>query len=637
MLIHFPTRMRQLEPLALVLASAAVAIAAYLQALNYPFISDDSIYITNNTKLAGLQLTDLWRLFTEPYNGWKEFLPLRDFSYWLDITLFGLNPAAFRVHNILLYLLCLPLVYATTSGIWRYFRPLDKSAPWVAAIVTALFAIHATHVEAIVWVSGRKDVLSGMLSLLALWLAVSAKREQGLSTPYAVATLVALLAAMLSKAVAVAVAPVIALLWLIFWRDIPASERHRSQLLWPLATFVLAACIALIFSSVIKTRIPVYFGIETVTRALAVLGCMARLSVSPESRHFIYPVFEDPKFPFMVALGALILMAAAAGIVIMLRKRAPEGFALIVFVLLCLPYLQLVPYTPPSLISDRFLFLAVWPFILLMVALVWRLNPAPRTALLLIMALLLSFQTAERPRDWRSREALINADFLANPWYYYVAGEKIMFVLWPQGLYNEASEVANGITNPEFRDITIKLSRAHYAVSSNSGSIDERREAMALLWNLGVALEKPPAQAKWDPSVIDIWKGYKNIILTNEWEALAKRFSEDVSVRYNAGLWLLSIDKFKDAIPHLRIAAESQRLPEPVRGTAFKNLGLALINSGHVAEAEIPLRAALEQSQPDMRAYCLLSEVYKQTKRLDEAGRADTNCPKPTPGKKTTQ
>ena len=66
----------------------------------------------------------MWRLLTEPYNP-LEFLPLRDLSYWFDIKLFGLNPAALRAHNIILYLLCLPLVYATTLGLWRYFRPAD--------------------------------------------------------------------------------------------------------------------------------------------------------------------------------------------------------------------------------------------------------------------------------------------------------------------------------------------------------------------------------------------------------------------------------------------------------------------------------------------------------------------------------
>ena len=205
-LIPLSARLWQLAPLALVLVSAVIAVAAYLQAFNYPFVSDDRAYITRNAKLAGLPLTELWRLFIEPYNDFSEFLPLRELSYWFDITMFGLNPAAFRVHNIILYVLCLPLVYATTLSIWCYFRPADAaSAPWAAAAVTALFAVHPTHVEAVVWISGRKDVLCGMFSLLALWFAVSARREQSLSPAYATTALIALLAAILSKAVAVAV------------------------------------------------------------------------------------------------------------------------------------------------------------------------------------------------------------------------------------------------------------------------------------------------------------------------------------------------------------------------------------------------------------------------------------------------
>jgi hypothetical protein len=97
-------RMRQAAPLALVLAAITIAVAAYLQALHYPFVNDDTVYLVENFKLAGLRFAELWRLFIEPYNRY-EFLPLRDLSYWFDITLFGLNPSEFRVHNIILYLL----------------------------------------------------------------------------------------------------------------------------------------------------------------------------------------------------------------------------------------------------------------------------------------------------------------------------------------------------------------------------------------------------------------------------------------------------------------------------------------------------------------------------------------------------
>jgi hypothetical protein len=265
----FSARLRRLLPLILVLISAAIAVAGYLQALNYPFISDDIRYITENTKLAELPLPQLWRLFTEPYNAFAEFLPLRDLTYWLELTLFGLNPTAFRMTNIVLYLLCLPLVFATTLEFWRYFRPTDTpSAPWAAAVVTALFALHPTLVESVVWISGLKYVLPNLFAMLALWFAVRARNAQGLSASRAAAALVAFVAMMLSKASYFALAPVIAMLWVIFWLDIKAPGRRRSQLLWPLTILILAGLLVLVFISASIGTEPAYFGIEAGLRTL---------------------------------------------------------------------------------------------------------------------------------------------------------------------------------------------------------------------------------------------------------------------------------------------------------------------------------------------------------------------------------
>jgi protein O-mannosyl-transferase len=620
-------RVRQLLPLMIVLASAFVAVSAYLQALNYPFFSDDISYLPENAKLIGLPVAELWRLFAEPYNCCFEYLPLRDFSYWIDINLFGLTPSASRVHNILLYLLCLPLVYAATSAIWKYFRPADAaSARWVAAAVTALFALHPALVESVVWISGRKYVLPNLFAMLALWLAVTARREQGLSLPHAAATMVAFAAMMLSKTSFVGLAPLIAMLWVLFWLDIPVQRRQKPFLLWPLAILLLAGLMTLVF--VTKNEgfdgMPFYFGIEAVTRTFAVLGWMARLAFSLGNRHFLYPVFEDPNLLFMVALGVAVLVAAVAGGFLILRKRSLEGFALAAFLLLCIPYIQLIPNHPPSLVSDRYLALAVWPAILLIVALLWRLKFVLRIVLLLVIASLWGFQTVERPRDWRSMEKLYHADLHTYPGYYLPAMYEINNVHLPQGLYSEAYNAANSIADPELREImigNIKIDQAVHAALSTGNPL----ESMSLLWNSGPVYKQRPAQAKWNSSVFFFYR--KNTEkLVNEWDILAKRFPEDASLRYNAGLWMLSLHKSKHAVDHLRAASESQHLPESVRGTAFRNLGLALINSGKVAEAEAPLLAALKQTPPDSRAYCLLSIVYKRAGRKEDAVRAEADC-----------
>lgn len=626
----FSERMRQLAPLLLVSIGAVIAVAAYLQAFDYPFVSDDRIQIENNTRLAGLQAAELWRLFAEPYNAASEFLPLRDFSYWCDMALFGLNPAAFRLHNIILYLLCLPLVYGVTASLWRYFRPADAaSASWAAAAVTALFALHPTLVESVVWISGRKYMLPNLFAMLALWFAVSARRERGLSSPHAAAALLAFVAVMLSKASYVALAPVIAALWLVFWRDIPPPHRQRSLLLWPLAILLTAGLLALVFVSRSIGSPAAYLGIEAVARTLAVLGWLARLAVSPESRHFFYPVFDDASLPFMVALGLAVLAAAAAGAVMILRKRSLAGFALLAFLLLCMPYMQLIPHAPPSLVSDRFLALAVWPAVLLLVALSWRLSVVPRAILLFAIALPWGFQTMERPRDWRSFEALTDADLRAYPGYYMPAVYKIVAAL-PRGLYREASEMASGISAAEYRDIMVRLVKADHAVNVGAVATGKPDEAIALLSDLESALRQPPVQSRWNPPVQVVWEKCRNR-LVKQWASLARQFSEDAAVRYGAGSWMAEAGYYKDALAHLRAATGSQYLPEAARGPALRSLGLALIGSGQIAEAEAPLRAALEQRQPDKQAYCLLAVVYKLSNRFEDAARVQVNCPSRTP------
>ena len=493
-----PSRLRHFAPLALVLVCAAIAVAAYLQALHAPFISDDEAHITTNSKLIGLHFVELWRLMVEPFNVFAEFLPLRELSLWFDIQLFGLNPAAFRLHNIALYLLGLPLMYATTVSLWRYFRPAEAaSAPWVAAVVTALFAIHPALVESVVWIGGRKYILPNLFALLALWLTMQSRREHGFSAPHAAAALFAVVAMMLAKASYFPVAAIIALLWLLFWRDIPAPQRRRTLLLWPLAILLLAAVMVLIFiGHSTKGKMATYFGIEVITRALVVMGGLTRLAVSPENRHFVYPIFDDPWFPGMVALGALVLTAAMWGGIKLLRRRSLTGFALVAFVLLCLPYLQLIPVVMPSLVSDRYLSLAAWPVILLLVTLTWRLQPVPRIVLLIVIALPWVYQTIERPRDWRSYETLVDADWRAYPGHYLLAFQKIMGELH-SGLYRDAGETANLIKNPEIRAIMIMTVQAIYAAYETAAQTGKPEEAMSKLWNLGLKLQQPPVETKW--------------------------------------------------------------------------------------------------------------------------------------------
>jgi tetratricopeptide (TPR) repeat protein len=461
-----------------------------------------------------------------------------------------------------------------------------------------------------------------------MWFAVNAKcvdigREQRLAPRYAIATLIALLAAMLSKAPAVAVAPVITLLWIIFWHDNRRQDRLRTQLLWPVASLILATCFALVFASNSTIKEPGYMGIEVLIRALAILGWMARLSITPEGRHFFYPVLEDPHLYIMVTLGGVILAAAISGAVMLLRKKSLEGFSLIAFVLLCAPYMQLIPYRTLSFVSDRFIALGVWLVMLLIVSLAWRLSRLPRAVLLLVVALLCCGQTIERSNEWRSYEALVDVDFQAFPRLSIPAMYKADIQL-SQGLVNEARATASNITVAEIRSSMVKLIKAHQAVAA-SGVSGDPVDAMSSLHDFELDLGTLPEKARWNTTLGGIWRINQNY-LEFEWLNLLRYFPDNMLVRYNAGTFFLGIQKYESAIVHLNAAIESQRLPESQRGAAYRNFGVALLDSGYVPKAEAPLRKALDQSPPDWRAYCSLSELFKRTGRLEEAARAAAEC-----------
>ena len=133
--------------------------------------------------------------------------------------------------------------------------------------------------------------------------------------------------------------------------------------------------------------------------------------------------------------------------------------------------------------------------------------------------------------------------------------------------------------------------------------------------------------AQWDSPMHHIWEYCRGALIT-QWEFLARKFPEDALVRYNAGLYMMSIPGHEEeAVVYLRAATESPHFPQPVRGEAFRNHGLVLLKTGHVAESEVPLQEALKQPPPDLSAHCLLAAVYKQAGRSKEAARAESGCP----------
>ena len=182
------------------LAGAVVFLAGcavFAPTLGYSFLNwDDDVYILRNPWIRAFDATNLRAVFTQPY--FQNYLPLHLLSYMVDHALWGLRAMGYHLSSVLLHglnaVLCLLVV-----------RRMSRSLA-IAFLAALLFALHPSHVEAVAWVSSRKEVLSTTFLLLSLLFYLPSRRGAARKPWAYVASVLFFLGAMLSK-VSVVVLP----------------------------------------------------------------------------------------------------------------------------------------------------------------------------------------------------------------------------------------------------------------------------------------------------------------------------------------------------------------------------------------------------------------------------------------------
>ncbi|MBK8229934.1 MAG: tetratricopeptide repeat protein [Candidatus Eisenbacteria bacterium] len=167
----------RIPPGRLLLLVALVAFLPHLPALFCGFAFDDAELIRNNPAVLASSPELAW---SSPYWPGREvaglYRPWTTASYWLDRTLFGLNPAAFHLTNLLLHV-AVTLVVLTILGL---LLPTRRGLTLGTAL---LFAVHPIHTEAVVGIVGRAELWAALGALgayLALLLALGQTARRAL-------------------------------------------------------------------------------------------------------------------------------------------------------------------------------------------------------------------------------------------------------------------------------------------------------------------------------------------------------------------------------------------------------------------------------------------------------------------------
>lgn len=357
-------------------ALGIVTFLVYLRTLHNGFITyDDPDYITNNALVRqGLTWHGIGQAFRTFDQG--NWFPLEWISLMGTSQIFGMNPTAYHLTNLVLHI----------CNVILLFLLLQKATGEAArsAIVAALFAVFPLNVEAVAWATERKSVLSVFFLLLALgsygWYA----RRPGLGRYGAVVVLFGF--GLMTKAWLVTFP--FALLLLDYWplhRFKGASEqlsgRENSvggfgRLTFekvPLITMSLATTIVGIYAaragdalSISTARAP--FSLRFENALWSYLSYLFK-GVWPAGLAIVYP-FPQHSYPvWKITCAGLFLLGVTA-----LAWRAQSRRYLLVgwlwYLGILFPVIGLIQ-TGTQSIADRWAYISFWG---LFVAIVWALG-----------------------------------------------------------------------------------------------------------------------------------------------------------------------------------------------------------------------------------------------------------------------
>lgn len=334
-----------------------VVLTTYSEALSAPFLWDDHQLIEDDILGTERSWVDH---FTQPFWRGREwgamsrgyFRPITTLSYAWDASWTGNNPVGFHLTNLILHL-------GVVGALIALARRLG--AGWGPSLLGALaFGVMPRLTESVTWISGRTDLLAGLLGLITLLLYPlpgATGRALVRSVPASLAFALSLLAKEIGLAFLVALAVIEA-------RSVRRGRSELRESLLCLAPFFVGLVGYLALRSHVLDSSPAgqtFYGGPRVLASLEALGHYACMLID-----FLRPRTQigdaaHPSYLF-ASIGAVVLMLlliAGARAYRRASTQSPSDGVLLGGTLATaalLPVLHLVPVPVNVIAADRFLY-----------------------------------------------------------------------------------------------------------------------------------------------------------------------------------------------------------------------------------------------------------------------------------------
>ena len=174
---HWGAGGRRWAPAGLAVLVVAVTVATFLSVLRGGFVDwGDGANILSNPDYRGLGWAQIRWMFTTAHQGY--YGPLTWLTFGLDYTVWGMNPVGYHATSVLLHAGNALLFYFIARRLLgRAFQGRELYTDAGAAVAALLFSLHPLRVEAVAWVTGRRDLVMGLFALLAVLAYLEAVRQ----------------------------------------------------------------------------------------------------------------------------------------------------------------------------------------------------------------------------------------------------------------------------------------------------------------------------------------------------------------------------------------------------------------------------------------------------------------------------
>lgn len=586
----------------------------YGRTLFYEFVElDDPLLILENSSVQSASLAHLKKIFTT-YDP-ELYIPLTLLSYQLDIVIGGLNPFLIHLHNLLQHilnaglfgLLCHQLIMNRPEA--RRAEDTESGAKrrvgW-ALLAALLFLVHPIQVEAVVWATGRKDLLSSSFFLISLLLYMRRERiflsgKQALPPAY-MGSLLSFLLGLLSK---ITVVSLPAVLLLIDWLE--GRRMSRRSLLEKIPFFTLAIVFGIValFGKINAPDLPVLTSILAAAKSFtfSITKLFVPAGLSPMYSYSGTISIRSSDFVLSLAIVTTIIGTAYA-----LRKRWKlfvfcAAFTMITF----LPsFGNLIKNGDYYITADRYSYIPSMGLFMLAGSLLSQAKkktPASQRKLhvpaVAAFLLMLSFISYNQSSVWKNSETLSRYVTQVSP-------DARLGHLWHGNALRDAGRIDQAI-----EEYNIALSfkddaQMHY---DRALAYEEKGMADEAAADYQQALALSPQYA-----LAHINLG-RLLYRLGETESAKKHFEAAAGLAPHLAMPLYNLGVLEGELAHFDRAAEFylQALErDPEMHDARANLAIALMQMGKTAEAVVQLKETLGRSPENATARALLQELVEK-------------------------